>query len=225
LQPQMFWIYPLFKGIGQGVLISLLSFGPSFFTLINSGIQGGKAAGMRVALGIFLSELLIAVFCFFGLSWFFVMPEFQMGFSFVAAVSIIFIGLKGFYKKYQHFIEGIEEPAKKTQSFFKGFLTNLANPFVILLWVGLLAAVSVSYNKNDVHYQAEILINLLSILMTLFAMDMGKVYLSDFLGKKMSNRVYYFVHKYFGLILFIIGCYFFYRFILLSMRYFNIAGL
>lgn len=221
----MFWLYPLFKGIGQGVLISLLSFGPSFFTLINTGIQGGKSAGMRVALGIFLSELLIALFCFFGLSWFFVKPEFQMIFSFVAAVSIIYIGLKGFYKKYQQFIEGIEAPARKTHSFFKGFLTNLANPFVILLWVGLLAAVSVSYNKNDTHYEAEILINLLSVLMTLFAMDMGKVYLSDFLGKKMSNRVYYFVHKYFGLILFLIGCYFFYRFLLLFMRYFDFADI
>lgn len=207
------------------MLISLLSFGPSFFTLINTGIQGGKSAGMRVALGIFLSELLIALFCFFGLSWFFVKPEFQMIFSFVAAVSIIYIGLKGFYKKYQQFIEGIEAPAKKTHSFFKGFLTNLANPFVILLWVGLLAAVSVSYNKNDSHYEAEILINLLSILMTLFAMDMGKVYLSDFLGKKMSNRVYFFVHKYFGLILFLIGCYFFYRFLLLFMRYFDFADI
>ena len=52
----------------------------------------------------------------------------------------------------------------------------------------------------------------------------SKVLLSDFLGRKMSKRVYFFVHKYFGLILFLIGCYFFYHFITLLVKYFHIAG-
>lgn len=220
----MFWLYPLLKGIGQGFLISILSFGPSFFTLINSGMKGGKAEGMRVALGIFLSEFVIAMACTFGLARFFTLPEFQLGFAFVAAVAIIYTGLKGFSKKYEHFLRGMEEPAKRSKSFLKGFVLNLMNPFVIFLWVGLLAAVSVSYDKADTHYDTAILVNLLAILFTLFAMDLSKVMLSDFLGRKMSKRVYFFVHKYFGLILFLIGCYFFYHFITLLVKYFHIAG-
>ncbi len=224
LRPQMFWLFPFFKGIGQGIVISLLSFGPAFFTLIHSGITGGKKTGMRVALGIFLSELTIALICFFGLSHIFTFPEFQLVFSFVGAISIIYIGVKGFSKKYEHFLESIQVKSTGSESLFKGFLMNIMNPFVLFLWVGLLAAVSVSYDQNDLNYKFSILVNLMAILLTLFAMDMGKVYLSDYLGKKMNNKVYFYVQKYFGLVLLLIGAYFFYHFCVLVIKYFNIGG-
>ena len=153
---------------------------------------------MRVALGIFLSEFIMALICFFGLSRFFILPEFQLGFSFFAAAAIFYIGIRGFYKKYQQFLRSIEQPAAKSKSFFKGFILNLINPFVLLLWVGLLAIVSVYYDKTDPNYEISILINLISILFTLFLLDLGKVYLSDFLGRKLSRRVYYYINKYFG---------------------------
>lgn len=219
----MFWVLPLFKGISQGIVISLLSFGPSFFTLIHSGIQGGTKAGVRVALGIFLSEVTVALTCFFGLSHVFTFPEFQLVFSFVAAAAILYLGVKGFFKNYTSFLKSIQVPAGNGQSFFKGFLTNMMNPFVIFLWVGLLAAVSVSYDQSEPTYRVEILINLMAILITLFGMDMGKVVLSDYLGRKLSNRVYYFVNKYFGLILFLIGVYFFYHFCILLIKYTGIG--
>jgi threonine/homoserine/homoserine lactone efflux protein len=219
----MFWLLPLIKGIGQGILISLLSFGPSFFTLINSGMQGGRKAGLRVALGIFLSESFIAMLCYFGLSRVFTYPEFQITFSFVAA-AIIFIGIKGFAKNYENFIKSIEIPIKSSQSFVKGFILNLMNPFALFLWVTLLAAISVSYDKTDEEYTLQILANLGGILLTLLAMDVGKVMLSDFLGRKLSNKVYFYVHKYFGLILLLIGVYFFYHFVVLLAKYFHFAG-
>jgi threonine/homoserine/homoserine lactone efflux protein len=217
----LFWITPILKGIGQGFLISILSFGPSFFTLINSGIKGGKAEGIRVALGIFLSELIMALVCFFGLSRFFILPEFQLGFTFFAAAAISYMGIRGFYKKYQQFLRSMEQPAAKSKSFIKGFILNLINPFVLFLWVGMLAIVSVYYDKSDPHYEISILINLVSILFTLFLMDLAKVFLSDFLGRKLSRRVYYYINKYFGLILLLIGIYFFYHFFTLLIPFMN----
>jgi threonine/homoserine/homoserine lactone efflux protein len=219
----MFWLLPLLKGISQGVVISLLSFGPSFFTLVHTGIQGGKRAGMIMAMGIFLSEMTVALTCFFGLSHIFTYPEFQLVFSFVAALAILFLGVKGFIKNYDAFLKSIQAPLGNSHSFFKGFITNLMNPFVIFLWVGLLAAVSVSYNQHEPNYRYEILVNLLAILITLFCMDMGKVVLSDYLGRKLSNRVYFYVNKYFGLILLLIGAYFFYHFCVLLIDYTGIG--
>lgn len=218
----MFWLAPLIKGIGQGILISILSFGPAFFTLIQTGITGGKKHGMRVALGIFLSELTVALICFFGLSGIFTYPLFQLVFALIAAIAILFMGVRGYSKNYDSFIEGIKVPGSSGQSFFKGFLMNLMNPFVVLLWVGLLAAVSVSYEQDTAMYRWEILINLIAILISLFAMDMGKVLLSDYLGRKLSNRVYFLVNKYFGLILLGIGAYFLYRFVVLLANYFHV---
>ncbi len=220
----MYWLAPIFKGIGQGMLISILSFGPAFFTLIHSGITGGKKQGMRVAAGIFLSELVMAMLVFFGLSHIFTYPEFQLGFSLVAAMSIFYIGIKGFSKKYESFLKSIQVKTTGKESFFKGFALNLINPFVLFLWIGLLAAVSVSYDQTDEHYRWAILINLVAILLTLFAMDLGKVVLSDYLGRKLSHRVYFYVNKYFGLILLIISLYFFYHFIELLLKYLKVGG-
>lgn len=220
----MFWVLPLFKGIGLGILISILSFGPAFFTLIHSAITGGRNHGMKVALGIFLSEMTMMLVCFFGFSHIFTYPAFQLVFSFVAAVSILYIGVKGVSKKYESFIQSIQVKTTGKESFLKGFLMNLMNPFVFVVWLGLLATVSAEYDHSDIHYRSSILINLLAILLTLFGMDLGKVFLSDYLGKKMSNRVYYYVHKYFGLMLSLIGAYFFYHFCVLAVKYFHIGG-
>lgn len=176
-----------------------------------------------MALGIFLSELIMALICFFGLSRFFTLIEFQLAFSLFAATAISFIGIRGFYKKYQHFLRSMEQPAAKSKSFIKGFTLNLINPFVLFLWISILAIVSVYYDKNEPQYEISILINLVSILFTLLLMDLGKVYLSDLLGRKLSRRVYYIVNKYFGIILLIIGISFFYHFITLLITYLNSA--
>jgi len=215
----LFWITPILKGIGQGFLISILSFGPAFFTLINTSIKGGKSEGFRMALGIFLSELFMAVICFFGLSHFFTIPEFQIAFALVAATAITFMGIRSFHKKYHHFIRSIEQPPSKSKSFFKGFLLNIINPFVLSVWIPILIGISGLYDKNDPNYQNFIFVNLISILFTLFLLDLGKVYLSDFFGRKLSRRVYYFVNRYFGLILLIIGIFFFYHFLSLLIPY------
>lgn len=219
----MLWLVPVMKGIGQGILISIFSFGPAFFTLIHSGITGGKKQGMKVALGIFLSEFTMAMIVFFGLSHIFTYPLFQISFAFVAAVSILYIGIKGFSKKYEHFIESIQVKSTGKESMVKGFLLNLINPFVMFLWIGMLATVSLSYDQSDVLYRWSIFVNLLAILLTLLAMDLGKVVLSDYLGRKLSNKVYFYVNKYFGLILLLIGVYFFYHFIDLLIKYLTIG--
>jgi threonine/homoserine/homoserine lactone efflux protein len=224
LQPSMFWVEPVFRGIGQGLVISLLSFGPSFFTLVKSGMKGGRSEGMKVALGIFLSEFTMAMVCFFGLSSLFVLPEFQLGFTLVAAIAVIAIGLRGYTKQYEQFIESLDKPVRGGNSFLKGFILSLLNPFVLFVWAGILAAVSMNYEQGEQHYRLSIFINLLAILVTLFSLDLGKVFLSDFIGRKMSNTVYFYVQKYFGLIFIVIGLYFMYRFVLLFFQYFHIAG-
>ena len=53
-----------------------------------------------------------------------------------------------------------------------------------MLWIGVLAAVSVGYDNTEPNYQYRLLVNMLAILGTLFSIDLGKVYLSDFFGKK-----------------------------------------
>jgi len=59
----------------------------------------------------------------------------------------------------------------------------------------------------------------LSILLTVFSLDLGKVYLSDYIGKKLNYRIYYFFNRYVGYILISIGIYYLYHFVKLLIHW------
>lgn len=200
------------KGVWYGFLIGLLSFGPSFFTLIHTGIQGGKKQGMQVALGIFLSEMVVALLCFFGLSRYFTTASFQLVFTGMAAAAILYLGIQSVFTKH-HTLPEIKVSA--SASVYRGFFMNIINPFVMLLWVSVIATLSVGGEAHTEHGRTLILVELITILCTLLALDLGKVYLSDYIGKKLSDRVYQLVNRYFGAILSAIGLYFTYHFVVL----------
>lgn len=204
------WILAISKGFATGLVLGLLSFGPSFFTLIHAGIQGGKKAGLRMAMGIFFSETVVAMACFFGLSSYFVQPWFKLGFSGIASLGLVVMGIRAWFSNNQDLPK---LPASATASFSKGFITNSLNPFVLMLWVGILATASVGHEGGSFTDRLPILIQLFGILVALFSLDLCKVYLSDYIGKKISNRVYSLITRYFGFILIAIGLYFGYQFI------------
>ncbi len=206
------WIIAILTGMWQGIVIGLLSFGPSFFTLVNTGIGSGRKSATRMALGIFLSEFTVAMIVFFGLSDFFTKPYFQMGFALVASITVLFLGIQSYVTKYNVFLKGLSKPPSGSASFVKGFLVNLMNPFPIMLWIGILAGVSIGYEESGSNDKWLLFVNICSILLTLLSIDLGKVYLSEFLGKKISKKIYFFIQKYFGLILTCIGVYFLYLF-------------
>lgn len=217
----MDWLIAIAKGIGYGLFLGIMSFGPTFFALIQMGMQGGKSAGLRMAFGIFLSDLLVALACFFGLSALFTTSWFQLGFSAFAAIGILFLGAKGAMIKYKSFLNNVQKPVNNNTNFFQGFLVNLLNPFVILLWVGILGAISVGHDDVESNNRFFILVEMLSILLTVFSLDLGKVYLSDFIGKKLNYRIYFFVNRYVGIILLLIGGYYVYHFIKLLIPLIN----
>lgn len=213
----MVWLLAVLKGILYGLLLGLVSFGPSFFALIKVGMKAGKRAGLAMALGIFLSDLFVALACFFGLSKFFTMPGFQLAFSGFAAFGILFIGVKGILQGYRKFLTHLQAPVNKNVSVLKGFLVNLMSPFVILGWVAMLGAISVGHDETF-EGQYTILVQMVCILLTVFSLDMGKVFLSSYIGKRLNHRAYFFVNRYFGLILTAIGAYYLYHFIVLIIQ-------
>ena len=51
--------------IGLGMVIFI---GPVFFLLLNSSLQSGVKAGVAVALGIIVSDIICVALCYYGLS-------------------------------------------------------------------------------------------------------------------------------------------------------------
>jgi threonine/homoserine/homoserine lactone efflux protein len=93
----------------------------------------------------------------------------------------------------------------------KGFALNLVNPFTFILWFNVLGSISLKY-AEELQYKLLISINVFTILLMLFLMDVLKVFLSHLIGKKLNARIFFTINKYFGLLLMIIGGIFLVRF-------------
>jgi len=208
----MTWVHPIWEGLLQGVVINLLSFGPSFFSLIHTCIRDGKKHGMQVALGNLLSEATVAIVLFFGFKDVFLNPMFQIGSSALAAAALLLMGVRAIVHKYNSFLRSMNTPRRARTNILRGYLLTLINPFVLVLWVSVIGAVSLQYTASQEHGQWFVFINILSILGGLLGMDVLKVYLSHHIGRNLNHRVTFLINRYFGVILTGIGLYFFYHF-------------
>ena len=140
---------------------------------------------------------------------------FKKVFALSAGIAMIFVGINALRSPYKAFLQSYYKRGKAGVGIIKGFLMNLFNPMIIAMWMVVMGSVSLKYNPAEPHYEASILINLIAILVFIFALDTSKVYLSSFLGKKLNKRIFFSLNKYMGLLLIAIGIYFLYNFLLL----------
>ncbi|NQW42941.1 MAG: LysE family transporter [Bacteroidetes bacterium] len=205
------YIIPILHGIWQGFLISILLFGPAFFKLVHISIQEGFRKGVLLAWGVFLSDLLVVALCIFGFADFMQSLPFQKMYSLCGAIVLFLLGIKAFNHQYKAFLQSYSARVPASKGILKGFLLNLANPFTFILWFNVLGTVSLKY-VDESKYTWLVSINLMTILIIIFLMDVLKVYLSHLIGKKLNVRLFFTINKYFGLLLIIIGAIFLFRF-------------
>lgn len=128
----------------QGYLYGLaliIFIGPVFFTLLQSTLERGLRSGLAVALGIFASDILCVLLLFgFGVSDFFTNPDNKLLIGVGGAVILIGLGLRYALKPVLKDPEKIKFKTSDYLNFFvKGFLVNFINPFVFVVWMGLIA--------------------------------------------------------------------------------------
>ncbi len=204
-------LMPFFKGLIEGILISLLLFGPAFFKLLNVSMQSGKFKGMWLATGVVLSDLVVVLLLIYGLSGLFENVHFKQFYSLAAGAAMIVLGLKYVKSSYRLFLQSYRERTKGGKSLLSGFGLNLINPFTFVLWFNVLGAISLKYSSGE-HYRMNLVLNLLGILATLYMMDVLKVVMADFIGRKIGHRTFYHLNRYFGGVFIIIGLVFIFSF-------------
>jgi threonine/homoserine/homoserine lactone efflux protein len=206
------YIIPVLNGIWQGFVISVLLFGPAFFKLIHTSIQQGYKKGILLASGVFLGDLLVATLCILGVADFMQEPAFQKMYSFSAGVVMVLLGLKYFRHQYKAFLVSYTERVPHHHSIFRGFWLNLINPFTFILWVNVMGSISLKY-AGEANFKVLLSINLITILVVLFLMDLIKVFLSHMVGRKLNSKIFFIINKYFGILLIAIGVFFLARFV------------
>ena len=176
--------------------------GPILFALLQAGIEQGFRAGMMVAIGVFISDVIFVGTVYFGLSCILEiinLDGFELTLGLVGGVALIMIGLGTILSKPptipedDFFLEKnksdnlLEEKNEKHKSsllslFAKGFLVNTINPFTFFFWGVVATAKMAESNFSD----DDFFLFFGGILLVIIASDTLKVYLAKTIRKKLK---------------------------------------
>ncbi len=202
------------NGIIFGFLLSFL-FGPAFFVLIETSIKKGFKSALFLDIGILLSDAIYLLASLFVAerinSWLNANPYIK----YVAGSVFLLLGFISIFKNYTNLKYQVEhnKEIKEIESsnnniivyplhlIIKGLGLNAINPGVLVFWIA-----SCTYATNELNIQG---INLLyyfgTTLLTMFAVDILKIYFSSKLKQKLNNKTISIVGMLIGCILVFFG--------------------
>ncbi len=183
----------MFSLIYQGLVIILLltfSFGPAFFSLINTGIKHGYKPGSLLAIGIVSSDfflcMLISLLVHFGGVNLLHSDKAQTFSAIIGGIILIVFGAFYFKKHVSKSDTSIDieyQAPHPSMMLLKGFLLNLFNPTVWFLWLGNVTAVSksldYSFFKMFVFFSIVLAGTLFVELAKVSLAEKIKIYLTD----------------------------------------------
>jgi len=173
-------LHPLFEGLILGITVAI-TLGPALFALLQTSIKHGIKTGIFLALGIFSSDLALVVGCYFGASRIVTDIRYHLVLGILGGVVMSTFGIYTFFKKVPQTeqIEPISEIKVKKPGlfpyFFKGFLLNIANPFLWVFWITSVLAINATYG-GDRKAVSTFFIGTLSMIL---ATDILKCFLAN----------------------------------------------
>ena len=181
--------HPLFEGIILGITVSL-SLGPVLIALIQTSIKHGVKTGILLAVGIFASDLIVVFGAYFGATQIVTNPSTNLIFGLIGGGILLVFGLFTMTRKVRltEQVEAIQEIKVKKRGvlpyFFKGFVLNIANPFLWAFWITSVLAISSSYPGNKL----AIVLFFSGTLFTVLTTDILKCFLANKI--KVANHPY-----------------------------------
>lgn len=130
-------------GIGAGFITSALG-GPINITVVNESAQRGFSRGLLIALGATAMEIVYCAAAFAGFAELFQRPLVRAIMELFSFLLVLWLGIK--YLRAGHLEVGpklerlehlVEEKLHPHTAFWTGFVRVLANPGVLLLWIGI----------------------------------------------------------------------------------------
>lgn len=196
----------LWNGILVGLALSILV-GPILFSLIQRSIEQGVKAGLWVALGIWISDIIFIVGIMFGVTHIAELiesPLFEPILGVLGGFVLIGIGAGMFISKPSEKMEaeeGIEILSSQWRLWLEGFLLNTVNPFSVIFWTGLITTRSVDTNL----FSTNSYLFFCAVLGTIIFTDSLKVFLAEKIRTRLQPHHILQMRKFSGAILFIFG--------------------
>lgn len=196
-------MHPFFQGILLGLTVTV-SMGPGFVALFQTSIVRGVKAGIVLALGFLISDLVLISISYFGLSSLIINGN-NIILGIIAGLILIVSGTFSVFRTPSIQISESgrlsDFHSKLPVLLLKGFLLNIANPFVLIFWIGIMGFAASNYGMHSYGF----FIFFLGLLSTAFSSDLMKCYLSGFLKNVLSPRTIVMVNKVIGTIFIGIG--------------------
>jgi threonine/homoserine/homoserine lactone efflux protein len=201
-------LHPLFEGIILGLTVAI-SLGPALFALIQTSIKHGVKIGIFLAAGIFLSDVALVVGFYFGAASIVTDPRYHLVLGIIGGVVMCVFGIYTFFKKVPQTeqVEAINEIRVRNKGalpyLFKGFILNLANPFLWVFWITSMLAINATYGGNQKSVALFFAGSLSVILMT----DILKVVLANKIKIAGNPQVKLWMNRIVGLLFMILGAF------------------
>jgi len=198
----------LFSGILLGLTIAF-SFGPGFIALFQTSLSRGLNAGLFLAAGICMSDLVLVSISYFGLSELIPKEDYRI-LGIVAGIILIVMGGVSLYKKTEIFAD-----SNKIKSFrnnnsgylIKGFLINIVNPFSLIFWIGIVAFAARNWEMGN----HNIFLFFTGVFITAFSTDLLKCYLSGRLKRILTSNTIQWITKAMGFVFIAVGFFIIYK--------------
>src|ERR1039457_135665 len=139
-------LHALFEGIILGITVSI-SVGPAMLALLQTSIKHGIKTGIFLALGIFTSDLIVVIGAYFGASQIVTNQDTHQIFGVIGGSILIIFGIFQSTRRVQmnEQVEAINEIKIKKPGvfryYFRGFVLNIANPFLWAFWITSVIAI------------------------------------------------------------------------------------
>jgi threonine/homoserine/homoserine lactone efflux protein len=198
----------LLTGFLTGLWLSF-SFGPVFFLLIQTSVQKGIRQALFFDLGVLLSDLFYIIISFFGASVILGNEHYQDIIGIVGGLILIGFGIAPFFQKIRaaEISSEFEMPAITRKGMFgqifKGFLVNVLNPSVLLIWFGATTVAFSAYSGS----KSMVGLYFLSTLITYFGIDIAKIYLALKLKRFLNPRILQVINRISGVLIVAFGLY------------------
>ena len=196
----------IWNGILIGLALSILV-GPILFSLIQRSIEQGVKAGLWVAFGIWISDVLFIGGIMLGVAHITKMvesPLFEPILGILGGFVLIGIGVAMFISKPVGNIEtseGIEILSSQWRLWLEGFLINTVNPFSVIFWTGIITTRSVETEL----FSSSSYLFFGSVLGTIIFTDSLKIFLAEKIRNRLQPSHILKMRKLSGLALFIFG--------------------
>lgn len=170
-------------------LILAFSFGPVFFTLIETSITKGFRAGLSFDLGAMFADIIFLIIAIFSTSQILDKLKDDPALFIFGGVLMLAYGIITYIQTSRSIFKIVREHyavvVKKNLGslFLKGFLLNFVNFGVLAGWIGILIIATTSTESIQHKY-----LFLTIVLVTFFSIDLLKILLAKKLKSRMTPR-------------------------------------